>query len=307
MNTIMRLIRGVISLWVIVTLVFVGLRMTGDPVLAVLNPDDYTADMIAGFRKMWGFEGTIWDQYVIYVLNVSHGNFGKSILNGQDALHVVGERLPATLSLVGFAAFLMVAIGIPVGTLAAMNAGGRVDRLVMSGSTLGFAMPSFVLGLMLILIFAVGLRWLPSTGSGTWLHVIMPGLTIGVAKAAIFTRFVRSSVLEALKLPCITAARARGFNEAQIFLRHVMPNSLIPVVTMLPLLVGAMISASAVVETVFAWPGIGRLLVESVAQRNLAIVQVIIMFVAIVMISTNLIVDVLYAWLDPRTTRAAKA
>jgi peptide/nickel transport system permease protein len=166
-------------------------------------------------------------------------------------------------------------------------------------------MPSFVLGLLLILTFAVALRWLPSTGSGTWRHVVMPAVTIGVAKAAIFTRFVRSSVLDALKLPCITAARARGFAEWRIFLRHVLPNSLIPVVTMLPLLVGAMISASAVVETVFAWPGIGRLLVESVAQRNLAVVQVIIMFVAIVMISTNLIVDLLYSWLDPRAARAA--
>jgi peptide/nickel transport system permease protein len=299
-----RLLRAVVSLWVIVTLVFVGLRLTGDPVLAVLNPDDLTKEMIEGFRKMWGFEGTIWDQYVIYVTNVGHGHFGKSILNGQDALDAVFERLPATLSLVGFSALVMILIGIPLGTLAATRAGSKLDSFVMTGSTLGFAMPNFFFGLMLMLLFAVMLRMLPSGGSGTWLHFIMPVVTIGVAKAAIFTRFVRSAVLDALRLQCVTAARARGFSEAQIFLRHVFPNSLIPVVTMLPLLIGAMISASAVVETVFAWPGIGRLLVESVARRNLAIVQVIIMLVAIVMIGTNLMVDLLYGWLDPRTRRA---
>jgi peptide/nickel transport system permease protein len=300
-----RLLRAFVSLWVIVTLVFVGLRLTGDPVLAVLNPDDLTKEMIEGFRKMWGFEGTIWDQYVIYVTNVAHGHFGKSILNGQDALDAVFERLPATLSLVGFSALVMVLIGIPVGTLAATRAGSKLDSFVMTGSTLGFAMPNFFFGLLLMLIFAVMLRMLPSGGSGSWQHFIMPVITIGVAKAAIFTRFVRSAVLDALRLQCVTAARARGFSEFEIYLRHVFPNSLIPVVTMLPLLIGAMVSASAVVESVFAWPGIGRLLVESVAQRNLAIVQVIIMFVAIVMIATNLTVDLLYGWLDPRTRRAA--
>lgn len=304
MNIWIRLVRAAVSLWVIVTLVFVGLRLTGDPVLAVLNPDDMTKEMIESFRKLWGFEGTIWDQYVVFLVNVGHGHFGKSILNGQDAMAAVIERLPATLSLVALSALVMIAVGIPVGTLAATRAGSRLDHLVMSGSTFGFAMPNFFFGLLLILLFAVFLRMLPSGGTGTGLHFIMPVLTIGLAKAAIFTRFVRSAVLDALRLQCITAARARGFSESQIFWRHAFPNSLIPVVTMLPLLIGAMISASAVVESVFAWPGIGRLLVESVAQRNLAIVQVIIMFVAVVMIGTNLLVDLLYGWLDPRTMRA---
>ena len=237
-----RLLRAVVSLWVIVTLVFVGLRLTGDPVLAVLNPDDMTKDMIDTFRKLWGFEGTIWDQYVVYVVNVSHGHFGTSILNGQDALRTVFDRLPATLSLVGLSVLVMILIGIPIGTLAATRAGSRLDGLVMAGSTFGFAMPNFFFGLLLMLVFAVLLRMLPSGGTGTWAHFIMPVITIGVAKAAIFTRFVRSSVLDALRLQCVTAARARGFSEAQVYLRYVFPNSLIPVVTMLPLLVGAMIS-----------------------------------------------------------------
>ena len=291
-------------MWLIVTLVFVGLRMTGDPAIAVLNPDDMTREMIDAYRKRWGFEGTIWEQYLVYVLNVVHGNFGVSTLNGQDALGVVLERLPATLLLIGCSTLVMLLMGTSLGTLAAFKGGSRLDGFIMSGSTLGFALPNFFFGLLLILVFSVSLRLLPSSGRGTIWHLILPVVTIGVAKAAIFTRFVRSAVLDALGLPCMTAARARGLSETRILLRHVMPNSLIPLVTILPLLVGGMIGAASVVEAVFAWPGVGRLIVESVAQRNLSVVQVIIVLVAAVMITTNLIVDLLCAWLDPRATIA---
>jgi peptide/nickel transport system permease protein len=301
----MRLLRAVISLWLIVTLVFVGLRMTGDPAIAVLNPDDMTKEMIDAYRKRWGFEGTIGEQYLVYLWNVVHGNFGLSTLNGQGALHVVLDRMPATLLLVGCSTLLMLLIGIPLGTLAAFKSGSRLDGFIMSGSTLGFALPNFFFGLLLILVFSVTLRMLPSGGRGTVWHLILPVVTIGVAKAAIFTRFVRSAVLDALRLPCITAARARGLSGARILFGHVFPNSLIPLVTILPLLVGGMIGAASVVEAVFAWPGVGRLIVEAVAQRNLSVVQVVIMLVAAVMITTNLIVDLLYSWLDPRTTIAA--
>ncbi|MFN4281058.1 MAG: ABC transporter permease [Alphaproteobacteria bacterium] len=300
-----RLLRAVISLWLIVTFVFVALRLTGDPVLAVLNPDDMTKDMIESYRKLWGFEGTIGEQYLIYVTNVMHGNFGKSILNGRDAFDTVMERLPATLQLIGASASLMILIGLPVGTWAAIKAGSKWDGAIMSFSTLGFAIPNFFFGLLLILVFSVSLRWLPTGGTGTWAHMIMPVVTIGVAKAAVFTRFVRSAMLDALKLQCVTSARARGLSETRVLVRHVFPNALVPLATILPLLVGGMISAAAVVEAVFAWPGIGRLIVESVAQRNLAIVQVIIMLVAFVMIVTNLIVDLIYSWLDPRASAAA--
>ncbi len=300
-----RLLRAVISLWLIVTFVFVALRLTGDPVIAVLNPDDMTKDMMDSYRKLWGFEGTIGEQYLIYITNVMHGNFGKSILNGRDAFATVMERLPATLQLIGASAAIMILIGIPVGTWAAMKAGSKWDALVMSFSTFGFAIPNFFFGLLLILVLSVTLHWLPTGGTGSPLHLIMPVITIGVAKAAVFTRFVRSAMLDALKLQCVTSARARGLSGARVLIRHVFPNALVPLATILPLLVGGMISAAAVVEAVFAWPGIGRLIVESVAQRNLAIVQVIIMLVAFVMIVTNLLVDLLYAWLDPRASAAA--
>jgi peptide/nickel transport system permease protein len=300
-----RLLRAVISLWLIVTFVFVALRLTGDPVIAVLNPDDMTKDMMDSYRKLWGFEGTIGEQYLIYITNVMHGNFGKSILNGRDAFATVMERLPATLQLIGASAAIMILIGLPVGTWAAMKSGSKWDALVMSFSTFGFAIPNFFFGLLLILVFSVSLHLLPTGGTGSPLHLIMPVITIGVAKAAIFTRFVRSAMLDALKLQCVTSARARGLSGARVLIRHVFPNALVPLATILPLLVGGMISAAAVVEAVFAWPGIGRLIVESVAQRNLAIVQVIIMLVAFVMIVTNLIVDLIYSWLDPRASAAA--
>jgi peptide/nickel transport system permease protein len=299
-----RLLRAVVSLWVIVTLVFVALRATGDPILAIFNPDDTTQAALDAYREQWGYTGTILQQYFTYVNNVFHGAFGISNMSNRDALSVVLERLPATLQLVGCSAVVMIVVGVPVGALAAIDNGGRLDRTIMSLSTVGFALPNFVLGLALILLLSVNLRLLPSNGYGSWQNLIMPVLTIGLAKAAIFTRFVRSAVLDALRLSCVTSARARGLGEFQIFLHHVIPNAMLPLVTITPLLVGSMIAAGSVVESVFGWPGVGRLIVDSVAQRDLAVLQVIIMMVAFLMIATNLIVDLAYAKLDPRTALA---
>lgn len=301
-----RLARAIVSLWVIVTMVFVALRLTGDPITAIFNPDDTTQAALDAYREQWGYTGTVLDQYAVYVSNVLHGHFGMSSMSNRDALSVVLERLPATLQLVGWSALLMVALGVPLGAFAALNAGGPVDRAIMAASTVGFALPNFVLGLVLILIFSVSLRILPSNGSGTAAHLVMPVLTIGLAKAAIFTRFVRSAVLDAINLQCVTSARARGFGEFQIFVRQVLPNAMLPLVTIAPLLVGAMVAAGSVVESVFGWPGIGRLIVESVAQRDLAVLQVIIMLIAALMIVTNLVVDLAYVKLDPRTAVQGK-
>jgi len=299
-----RILRAAASLWLIVTLVFIALRATGDPITAVFDPDNYTPEALESFRRQWGYTGSVFDQYRIYMTNIFKGDFGFSSMANRDALSVVAERLPATLQLVGWSAFLMMAIGIPVGAIAAMNDGGRLDRFVMTFSTVGFALPNFVLGLGLILILAVNLHWLPSNGIGTPQHLVMPVLTIGISQAAIFTRFVRSAILDALKLQCVTSARARGVSEWKVFWNHVIPNALLPLVTITPLLVGAMVAASAVVESVFGWPGIGRLIVESVGQRDLAVLQMIVMMIAVVMISTNLIVDLTYSRLDPRTSLA---
>ncbi|MGQ7791204.1 ABC transporter permease [Faunimonas sp. B44] len=297
-----RLLRACISLWLIVTLVFIALRATGDPITAIFDPDNTPRAALEAYRRHWGYTGTIFDQYLVYVSNLLHGEFGFSSMANRDAYSVVMERLPATLELVACSALLMMAIGIPVGAVAAINSGNRIDRFVMTFSTVGFALPNFVLGLGLILLFAVKLHWLPSNGVGTPNHLVMPVLTIGISQAAIFTRFVRSAILDALKLQCVTSARARGVSEWNVFWAHVIPNALLPLVTITPLLVGAMVAASAVVESVFGWPGIGRLIVESVAQRDLAVLQMIVMMIAVVMITTNLLVDLTYSRLDPRTS-----
>ncbi|NLS03472.1 ABC transporter permease [Rhizobium sp. P32RR-XVIII] len=304
MLLISRLLRAAVSLWVIVTLVFVALRATGDPVLAIFNPDDTTQAALDAYREQWGYTGTILQQYLTYVNNIFHGALGMSNMSNRDALAVVLERLPATLLLVGCSAVIMIVIGVPAGALAAIDNGGRLDRTIMALSTVGFALPNFVLGLALILLLSVNLHILPSNGYGSFENLIMPVLTIGLSKAAIFTRFVRSAVLDALRLTCVTSARARGLSEFRIFTHHVIPNAMLPLVTITPLLVGSMIAAGSVVESVFGWPGVGRLIVDSVAQRDLAVLQVIIMMVAFLMIATNLIVDLTYAKLDPRTALA---
>jgi len=305
MSLIFRILRAFISLWLIVTLVFVALRATGDPITAIFDPDNTSQAALDAYRVQWGYTGTVFDQYLAYVSSLLRGEFGFSTMSNRPALDVVLERVPATLQLVGLSALLMIVIGLPVGTIAAMRAGGPLDRFVMSFSTVGFALPNFVLGLALILLFSVNLHLLPSNGIGTWQHLVMPVLTIGLSKAAIFTRFVRSAILDTLSLQCVVSARARGLTEWQIFWRHIITNAVLPLVTITPLLVGAMVAAGAVVESVFGWPGVGRLIVDAVAQRDLAVLQMIIMLIAVVMITTNLVVDLAYAKLDPRTTAAA--
>jgi peptide/nickel transport system permease protein len=305
MSLAFRVLRAIISLWLIVTLVFVALRATGDPITAIFDPDNTSRAALESYRQQWGYTGTVLDQYLAYVASLLRGEFGFSTMANRPALDVVMERLPATLQLVGLSALLMIVVGLPVGTIAAMRAGSPLDRFVMSFSTVGFALPNFVLALGLILLLSVNLHLLPSNGIGSWQNLVMPVLTIGLSKAAIFTRFVRSAILDTLRLQCVVSARARGLTEWQIFWRHIITNAVLPLVTITPLLVGAMVAAGAVVESVFGWPGVGRLIVDAVAQRDLAVLQMIIMLIAVVMITTNLIVDLAYAKLDPRTAAAA--
>ncbi|MBI4047887.1 MAG: ABC transporter permease, partial [Devosia nanyangense] len=273
MSLAFRVLRAIISLWLIVTLVFVALRATGDPITAIFDPDNTSRAALESYRQQWGYTGTVLDQYLAYVASLLRGEFGFSTMANRPALDVVMERLPATLQLVGLSALLMIVVGLPVGTIAAMRAGSPLDRFVMSFSTVGFALPNFVLALGLILLLSVNLHLLPSNGIGSWQNLVMPVLTIGLSKAAIFTRFVRSAILDTLRLQCVVSARARGLTEWQIFWRHIITNAVLPLVTITPLLVGAMVAAGAVVESVFGWPGVGRLIVDAVAQRDLAVLQ----------------------------------
>jgi peptide/nickel transport system permease protein len=227
--------------------------------------------------------------------------------DGRPALQLVLERVPATLAITVPAFLLKLIIGIPAGIYAALHRNSLTDRLTMMVSVAGFTVPSFVLALVLGLVFSVQLGWLPAAGSDSAKSAILPIVTLGIAGAAILARFTRSAMLEVLGQPYIRAASAKGLQWRTVVVEHALPNAAIPTVTIVGFMVGTLIAGAVVVESVFAWPGIGRLLVSSVSNRDLAVVQVILLLVAATMVTANIVVDVIYGWLDPRLRRGSRA
>jgi peptide/nickel transport system permease protein len=215
--------------------------------------------------------------------------------------------VPKTALLGGTAIAIALLLGVPLGVLAALYRDSWLDRTVMGLAVFGFSMPNFFLGILLILIFSLQLRWLPSSGSGTWWHLIMPALTLGTGFAAQIARYTRSSMIDVLSKPYMRTARSKGAGPARRVGLHALPNASVPVVTILGLKVGEMLGWAVVTETVFAWPGIGRLLTNAVATRDLAVVQCIMIVLAFTMVSANVIVDLVYGWLDPRVRVGAGA
>lgn len=299
-----RMARAAITLLLIVSVAFVILRLSGDPALLIMSPDA-PPEVLEQFRKAWGLDQPIWVQYLAYLKEVAKGNLGESMFDRRSALAVVLERVPATLSITFPAFLLKLAIGIPAGAWAALHRNSSTDRLTMIVSVAGYTIPSFVLGLVLVLVFSVWLGVLPSGGGGTWRHAILPIVTLGLAGAAIIARFTRSAMLEVLGQPYIRAARAKGVPWRRVVFLHALPNAAIPIVTLLGFLVGNLIAGAVLVENVFAWPGIGRLLVNAVASRDLAVVQMILLLVGATMVAVNLLVDLAYGWIDPRMRSAA--
>ncbi len=294
-----KLFRALLTIWGIVTFVFVILRMSGDPVLQILGPEA-EPETIELMRAAWGLDKSILQQYFIYFANLFKGDMGVSYLDGRDALMVVGERIPKTLSLMGVTAVVTFAIGIPAGIYAALHRNSVIDRLTMTVAVMGFSIPNFFLGVLLILLFSVTWQILPSGGSETPAHYIMPVITMATAEAGIFARFTRSAMLEVLNQPYIRTAVAKGVPWNKVVRQHALPNAAIPTVTITGFFVGTLIAGGVITENVFAWPGVGRLLVDSVANRDMAVVQLIIFLIAVSMVTTNLIIDLAYGWLDPR-------
>jgi peptide/nickel transport system permease protein len=294
-----RIGRAMITIALVVTFAFVVLRLSGDPALIIMGPEA-PPEVIAAFRKAWGLDDPIWMQYFDYFGAIAKGELGRSMRDGRPAIALVLERIPATLTLTIPALLLKLAIGIPGGIFAALHRGSLIDRAVMIGAVAGFTVPSFVLGLVLVLIFAVQLGWLPSGGQETWRHAILPIVTLGIGGAAVLARFTRSAMLEVLGQPYIRTASAKGVSWRAVVLSHALPNAAIPAVTIIGFMVGTLIAGAVVVESVFSWPGVGRLLVVAVANRDLAVVQCILLLVAATMVTSNLIVDFLYGFLDPR-------
>jgi len=294
-----KIFRAVLTICIIVSFVFIALRMSGDAALQIYGADVDT-EVLEALRKEWGLDKPLWQQYLIYIGNVFQGDLGKSYLDGRDAVEVVMERVPKTLSLMWITALLTFLIGIPAGIYAALHHNTAVDRSTMTLAVMGLSIPNFFLGVLLILLFSVTWRLLPSAGSETWRHYIMPVITMATAEASVFARFMRSSMLEVLSQPYIRTAMAKGVPWHKVVREHALPNAAIPTVTLAGFFVGSLIVGGVITENVFAWPGVGRLLVDSVANRDLAVVQVAILMIAISMVTTNLIVDLSYGWLDPR-------
>jgi peptide/nickel transport system permease protein len=294
-----RLGRALITIALVVTFAFIVLRLSGDPAQIILGPEA-PPEVVAAFRKAWGLDDPIWLQYLRYFGAIAQGELGRSMRDGRPAIELVAERIPATLALTVPALLIKISVGISAGIYAALHRGSLADRTVMVLSVAGFTVPSFVLGLSLVLVFAVKLGWLPSGGQDSWRHAILPILTLGIGGAAILARFTRSAMLEVLGQPYIRTASAKGVPWRQVVTGHALPNAAIPTVTIVGFMVGTLIAGAVVVESVFSWPGVGRLLVVAVANRDLAVVQCILLLVAGTMVVSNLIVDFLYGFLDPR-------
>ncbi len=301
---ISRAIRVAITILLVLIFGFVVLRLSGDPALLIMSVDA-PPEAIEAFRHAWGLDRPIWEQFLAYAGHALTGDLGRSMRDGRPALALVLERVPATLAITLPALALKLGIGIPAGIYAALHRNSWIDRMTMMASVAGFTMPSFVLALVLVLIFAVDLGWLPASGSDTAWHAVLPIVTLGTAGAAIMARFTRSAMLEVLGQPYIRAASAKGLGWWLVVLRHALPNAAIPTVTIIGFMVGNLVAGAVVVESVFAWPGIGRLLVSSVANRDLAVVQTLLMVIAAWMVLANLTVDLVYSWLDPRVHAAS--
>jgi peptide/nickel transport system permease protein len=293
-------------MWVVVTLVFAVLRLTGDPAQAMLR-DDATPEQIASFRSRFGLDASIPVQYLRYTERVLHGDFGESLRERRPATELLRTRVRPTLEL-GLAALLIsLAVGIPAGVLAALRHNGVLDRLLMAFAFVGQSAPNFFVGIVLILLFALQLNLLPSSGRGGWQQLLLPALTLSTGLLAAVARMTRSSLLEVIRQDYIRTARAKGLLQRQVLFRHALRNAALPVVTLIGLQVGALIGGAAITETVFAWPGVGRLAVSAITNRDYPVIQLIVIVVAASVVLVNLCVDLAYGLLDPRIRARANA
>lgn len=298
-----RLGESILAIWGVVTIVFFVTRVLGDPA-ALLLPIGASAADIEALRDQLGLNQPLMVQYFRFILNALQGDFGISFQHGRDAMEVVLERLPATATLAFTAIALGLVIGAVAGSIAALRRGSAIELLVMGVALLGQATPVFWLGIMLILFFSVNLGWLPTGGYGTIWHLILPALTLAVFVSASIARLLRSSMLDILQEDYIRTAKAKGLLRSTVFFWHVARNALIPVVTMTAILTGELLGGSVVTETVFAWPGIGRLIIQAIEAKDFPIIQAGITLIAAIFVLINFLVDLLYGVLDPRIRKA---
>ncbi len=294
-----RLLQGLVLLCLVATIVFFLGRLTGNPVDLML-PEDATAADRAQMIKRLGLDQPLYQQFLSFFTSALKGDLGTSIRMKQPAVDVFLSRLPNTLILMPWALMLAMFIGIPLGVLAALNRGGFLDRMAGTVAVLGVATPNFWLGIVLIFVFSVELGWLPAGRMGGPSHFVLPVITLGTFLAAGFMRLTRSSMLEVLESEFVKLARIKGLSEGVVIWKHALRNALIPILTLWGVFVGNLITGAIITETVFAWPGIGRLTYEAVIYRDFPLLQAVIILKAVLILAINLVVDILYAYVDPR-------
>jgi ABC-type dipeptide/oligopeptide/nickel transport system permease component len=294
-----RLIRAGIALWLVSTVVFVVMRLSGDPVPLLLPPDAPQSEF-ARVRAELGLDRPLPVQYAVFLGNVMHGDFGQSIHFRQPAGRVVLDYLPATFEL-GLAAFaLALLVALPIGVVSAVKRNSAVDQATMALALVGQSAPTFFIGILLILVVSLKLGLLPTSGREDWHSLVLPALTLGAFAMASIARLTRSAVLEVLRADYIRTARAKGVNEALVVVKHTLKNAAVPIVTITGLQFGTLLGGAVVTETVFAWPGIGRLAIQSIYNRDYPVVQCAVFVSAVLFIVINFCIDLIYGLLDPR-------
>ncbi|MDR7468121.1 MAG: ABC transporter permease [Armatimonadota bacterium] len=295
-----RLTQALLVLLGAAVVVFTLLQVAGDPVVIMMSGTAISENELQALRRELGLDAPAAVRLVRFLGGLVRGDLGPSLRSGRPALELVLERMPATLLLTGAALTVSLAVAVPVGIVSAVRPNGFLDLLGRTLAVVGQATPVFWLGIMMILVFAVELRWLPAGGYGTWAHLVMPAAVLGLYPMARIARLLRSSLLEVIRQDYIRTARAKGLAEPRIVSRHALRNAAIPVVTVVGLTFGGLIGGAVVTETIFAWPGVGQLAVQAIYNRDANVVQAAVLVGALAFTLVNLLVDVLYAALDPR-------
>jgi peptide/nickel transport system permease protein len=294
-----RLATAVLVILGVSVVSFVLTFLTGDPA-EIMLPPGATAAQIAKFRAEWGFDDPITVQYWRFLTRAVHGDFGVSLRHGQSSLPLIAARLPATLQLTVTAMALAIVLAVPLGVLAATHRGGKLDLLAMGVALFGQSVPNFWLAIMMILLFAVSWGILPTSGRGGVAHLVMPAVAIAINLMALLTRLVRTTMIEVLSEDYVRTGRGKGLRELAVVARHALPNALIPLVTVVGLQFGYILGGAVVIETIFTWPGVGLFTIQAILNRDYPVVQAAVFVLATGVVLINLIVDLLYVWLDPR-------
>jgi peptide/nickel transport system permease protein len=298
---IRRLLISIVVLWGVSTLVFLMIHLLpGDPVEVMLSRSGGSAEKIASIRQQLGLDAPLPVQYVRFLSHTARGDLGRSIFNDMKVTELIATQLPATLELAGSAMLVALLLGVGLGLLAALKHNTWIDNVCVAISVIGVSVPIFWLGLLLILVFAAELRWLPATGYGGFKNLILPALALGFASSGSMARLLRASMLDVLRQEYVTTARAKGLRERVVVLRHAMRNALIPVVTMIGMQVGFLLGGTVVTETVFSRPGLGRLIINAILWKDFPVVQGGVLVTAVTYMLVNLLVDISYGLIDPR-------